>query len=261
MKSMVIFVVVFAYISATEVAFQISSNQFVTLDVAISSMIAQFTNRLSTLDTCLSTALNVGGVGLSYNYNESIKESRKGYLIASNVVLSTAHSDVSTAYSSITTCLYNALVNMITDVVAHPNYNPETLENDISLMRLSNRFLSGFTKLPNPFMRFINYEGRTLTAVGWNSTSSSSNLQINHLKIGELLSKCSFGNYTNFICVSNDVNNGIASKKSDALFDGPRLVGIYSQTRGNFNVYTRVDRYLEWILSFIQIASNSTITV
>lgn len=262
MKSTVIFVVLFAYLSATEVASQISSNQLksTALNEAFEGIKTQFTNRLTTLDTCLKTAMNEGTIAASYYERERIRKSQKGYLISSNVVLSTLSLPQTTEFSIII-CMYNTLVNMLTDVVAISNYNPKTLENDISLMRLRTGFSSGATQLPIPLMRFFNYEGRILTAVGWNSNSSSSNSQISQLKIGEPLSKCSFGNCTNLICVSNDVNNGIACNNGDALFDGDRLVGICSHSRGNFDVYTRVDRYLEWILSFIESASNSTITV
>lgn len=247
MKSTKIFVVVFAYLSATKVA----SKMFA---------ITQLTgSRLTDSTSCFADSSIIGSNAVSVSNNKGIKESRIGYLIASNVVLSTASvGAVPNPMIAMAICNSHAKA---AQYVPHPFFNSITLENDISLIRLRTGFNYGFIQLPTPFMIFINYERTILIAVRWNSPSTGNNSQINQLKIGEPLSSCSFGNYTNFICVSNDVNNGIASNNGDALYDGPQLVGVRSHSRGNYDVYTRVDRYLEWISSFIQMASNSTITV
>lgn len=246
MKVTLFFVIAFASCLTTEVAS--------ILDIWANVDSVQTNIVISTLTISSRCAL-ITVMQSNRNLNENVTSSScEGYLIASNIVISTAQCLDGNVTAVEVNIKFGSGIVGADSYVKHQNYNSVTLENDISLIKLIAAPISygALSQLPTLSMRSINYVGKFMTAVGLTSSDSL----ISQIKIGSPQSNCSIGNFTNFICVSG--NRIFKFNTGSALFHGDKLVGIFSQSKeGNISdVYTRVDRYLEWITAVTQVFSN-----
>ncbi|KAJ3656387.1 hypothetical protein Zmor_015469 [Zophobas morio] len=166
----------------------------------------------------------------------------------------------------------STIVTVSTDTyVLHPGYNPETLDNDIGLIKL---------RLPVSFSIYLDKinlpsqvltSGETSRAYGWGQVSDDDAGVADHLNWVELsvLSneecKITYGNQItdNMVCLSGNYNEGacVGDTGSAAIQHAGRgwtiVVGISTFVSGNGcestdpSGYTRVYHYNDWIRSVI----------
>ncbi|RZC38537.1 Trypsin and/or DUF1986 domain containing protein, partial [Asbolus verrucosus] len=168
----------------------------------------------------------------------------------------------------------NRLTVATSTYVLHPEYNPETLENDIGLIKL--RLPIEFTArlgIPDYIQRIYNLPGNliqtglTLLAVGWGQTSDDNPELAEDLNWVRVISlsnaecKITYGNQIseNMLCAEGNYNEGICIGDTGGplvqlhkLGNG-LLAGVASFTSGNGcestdpSGYTRVYPYVNWI--------------
>ncbi|XP_043065980.1 serine protease 1-like [Drosophila bipectinata] len=197
-----------------------------------------------------------------------------GSIIANNYVLTAAHctdgaSSVTIYYGS-TVRTSPKLTHSVSssNFVQHANYDDETLNNDISLIKTPTvTFSASINKITMPAIAssYSTYVGQTAIASGWGRTSDSAtavakNLQYANLQvIANSVCQTSYGSkvVTNgVICVASV--NEVSTCQGDSggpLALNSRLIGVTSfvSSKGcEKNApagFTRVTSYLDWIKS------------
>ena len=157
----------------------------------------------------------------------------------------------------------------VTEIIVHPQYNVETNENDIAILRLSRSTNLPPITLPTQ-STFLPQGTESVTVAGWGTTSEGGELS-DRLKAVTLSavpqSEC-FPFYNNLqeslmFCARGDINGGEDSCQGDS--GGPIFAardnewiqaGIVSFGAGCARpqipgVYTRVSTYADWIASFV----------
>ncbi|XP_063771928.1 vitamin K-dependent protein C-like isoform X2 [Pseudophryne corroboree] len=160
----------------------------------------------------------------------------------------------------------------VINIILHPEYNPETTNNDIALLRLNEPAVYNKYVLPIclPSKRLaetnLTQEGTDTIVTGWGSQDGSlrntskilSFIQIPIVpreNCSEVMNSHVSGNMLcagrlgeNQDACTGDSGGPMVTRFGDTWF----LIGLVSWGEGcgrldNFGVYTKVDRYLEWI--------------
>ncbi|KAJ2613176.1 Kallikrein-14 [Coemansia sp. RSA 1365] len=155
-----------------------------------------------------------------YLYNEAEKTYCGGSIISDQWVLTAAHCIKSASTNDLLVYVGQAEYNLdtskgvkVTDIHNHPDYNDQTMVNDISLLRLESPVTSDKASTISIDNASVG-DGETLTALGWGYTSATGTTASKQLIKGDLktLSKEQCGSIdTNFngnngprICVAAD---------------------------------------------------------
>jgi secreted trypsin-like serine protease len=153
------------------------------------------------------------------------------------------------------------------DYVLHPQFNPDTIENDIGLIKL--RMSITFTQYIQPIYFPTNdlQDGQSVTSVGWGQTSDYDSELSNYLSyvstsvLSNAECRIFYGNQItdNMVCVEGNYNEGICNGDNGSPLIEPymnryhMLGGIASFISGNGcestdpSGYTRTFPYNEWI--------------
>jgi secreted trypsin-like serine protease len=151
------------------------------------------------------------------------------------------------------------------EYVLHPEYNPNTLENDVGLIQL--RRPVSFTAYVQPIATIADLEDYTdLVIIGWGQTSDSqaalSNVLnfVNVTSVSNLECKAVYGNQINddMVCVAGQYNEGTCIGDSGGALvhyapNSRRHVGIASFISSNGcesldpSGFARTYSYKEWI--------------
>ncbi len=152
-------------------------------------------------------------------------------------------------------------------ILAHPNYDPVSNDNDIALLQLASPVgVSSVMKLPGPIVdASVAAAGTQATAIGWGNTSSTGNVYLPELRQVNLPlvdnSTCQTAVPTltgNMLCAGDALG---ARDTCQGDSGGPLVApinGAYTQlgvtsfglgcaTINNYGVYARVSRYAMWI--------------
>lgn len=151
----------------------------------------------------------------------------------------------------------------IEGVQIHENYNAETVQNDIALVRLAaNVFFTTYVgPVCLPFsISNRNFLGETVTATGWGQLDFSEGnariLQKVQLGITQCYGKIPV-NYNNICAFGDGKDTCIADSGGPLLYNDPNhnrmfLVGLVSYGEGcggdDPSINTRVTQYLNWIM-------------
>jgi trypsin len=147
----------------------------------------------------------------------------------------------------------------VSQIVVHPNYNANTMANDIAVMRVSSPFtLNTYVKAVTiPSASFT--PASQLTVAGWGTLSSGGSLPTVLMKVTvPLVSETTCRNAYGSDIISSMVCAGTAGKDScqgdsgGPLMSGSTLSGIVSwgygcAAAGYPGVYTRVSSFSSWI--------------
>lgn len=164
----------------------------------------------------------------------------------------------------------------IKEVLMHPNYSQSTTDNDIALLRLAQPATFSQTIVPiclpdsGLSERELTKVGQETVVTGWGSrTETKRNLTsvLNFIKIpvvprNECVQAMQNRVSENMLCAGilgdpRDACEGDSGGPMVASFRGTWfLVGLVSWGEGcgrlhNYGIYTKVDRYLDWIHSYI----------
>lgn len=170
--------------------------------------------------------------------------------------------------------LYRAQVRYITKVIMHPDFVPETYDNDIALIKVDNPFNieSKFSQVATICLErnipILAYDIATIAGFGASAFHESSKKHLYTTEIAIIdqgICNVSFSDAItdNMICAG-----GMISNKRDACSgdsggpmqmdngDHVSLVGIVSfgnscATQGFPGIYTKADNYYDWIMSHI----------
>ncbi|XP_055692564.1 trypsin alpha-3-like [Lutzomyia longipalpis] len=153
--------------------------------------------------------------------------------------------------------------HQLSRIVNHPQYNANTIANDVSVVQTANAIV--FTNLIQPIPLGSNHIGGGVTAVasGWGLTSSpgslAANLQFVHV---QTLTNANCRNniggngalvFDHKICAGGVVGQGVCTADSGGpLAAGNTCIGIVSWgipcARGFPDVYDRVSSHRNWIV-------------
>jgi secreted trypsin-like serine protease len=170
----------------------------------------------------------------------------------------------------------NRVTVSTSEYVLHPDYNPDTLENDIALIKL--RMAISYSEyIQRVFMAYGNLSDYTnLVAIGWGQTSDSEPALSNVLNYVDVVAvsnaecKAVYGNQIgdNMVCVAGEYNEGTCAGDSggpllhhDTGSGIMRHVGIASFISGNGcesldpSGFTRTYSYKPWITNVTVIIS------
>lgn len=177
---------------------------------------------------------------------------------------------------SMTDSLTDANKYAVANVIAHENYDPINILNDIAILRLS-RPVAAFTNKISPICLpplDTSMDKKDAMAIGWGSVtgfktknSLATQLQQTHITVFESLADCnkstSFNPAINF-CAFNSINSNICFGDSGGpliYFNGTKWLihGVSSYIIGNPNMcepkypsyFTKVPNYLNWIADTI----------
>ncbi|XP_053956941.1 serine protease 1-like [Anastrepha ludens] len=201
-----------------------------------------------------------------------------GSLIGTNWVLTAAHctdqAEAITVYlGSVVRSSGNQYATTIhsQDIHQHPNYNSQTLNNDITLLWIHSASTSGNIqpiRLPS-FNQYSNYEGQWATASGWGTTSGNSQDHLQYVSVQIISnSECAsvYGSSTvtdNTICIATPNGRSTCSGDSGgplAVDNNQVLVGVTSFVAANGCQaglpagFQRVSQHLDWIRGVTGIA-------
>ncbi|HEY1015077.1 MAG TPA: trypsin-like serine protease [Herpetosiphonaceae bacterium] len=216
-----------------------------------------------------------------------------GSLIAPGWVLTAAHcADSAASAYSITLGDHNTTVNegteqvkTVSQVIPHPSYNANTMDNDIALLKLSsnvtlNARVAVVPVATSPANDGIIEPGDNATVTGWGTTSSggSTSSQLRQVTI-PLVSNatCNAPIAYNGQITGNMLCAGLAGGGRDSCqgdSGGPlvgqdgatwRLIGVVSWGEGcaaanKYGVYARVTNYQSWIASYVGTSTTPTPT-
>ncbi|RZC37325.1 brachyurin-like, partial [Asbolus verrucosus] len=213
-----------------------------------------------------------------------------GALISTEWVLTAGHCvyggilfTIQLGSNSLTEDDSNRLILATSNYMVHPNFNPDTTENDIGLIKFRMAIqYTDYIQPPNslPTSPILDYQN--VMAIGWGQVNDSSPELSDYLNWVLLSSisneecKLTYGNQiTNtMVCVSGNFNEGPCIGDSGApliqsLTDGRMVpVGISSFVSGNGcesvdpSGYTRIYPYLDWIRNVTNIfATRYTINL
>lgn len=146
----------------------------------------------------------------------------------------------------------------------HPEWNYETLRNDISVIFVDKAFNLGSNVLPIPLPRtglFLK-ENTTVTVSGWGIRNSGSNAdyssELLRVNVSVISGDQCYETYDQFwdgmMCASNRLAGPCRGDDGGPLTHNGIIVGIVSFFRGcgSTAVYTRVSHYVEWINKIVQ---------
>ncbi|XP_039963994.1 transmembrane protease serine 9-like [Bactrocera tryoni] len=201
-----------------------------------------------------------------------------GSLIGSNWILTAAHctdeAHTITVYlGSVVRSNGNQYATTIhsQDIHQHPNYNSNTLDNDVTLVWIHSVSFSGniqAIRLPS-FNQYSNYEGQWATASGWGGTSGNNQDHLQYVSVQVISnSECAsvYGSSTvtdNTICVSTnggrstcggDSGGPLAVDNNQVLIGVTSFVAAAGCTAGLPSGFQRVSRHLDWIRGVTGIA-------
>ncbi|KAJ3656029.1 hypothetical protein Zmor_015133 [Zophobas morio] len=154
------------------------------------------------------------------------------------------------------------------EYIIHPEFNPDTIEHDIALikLRMPIKYTDYIKPINLPF-RWVN-PGELLVSIGWGQTSDSDpqlSNKLQHVFLTALTNedcKESFGNQIaeHMVCAAGNYNEGACIGDTGgplidyvSMWRAPRLFGITSFISGNGcestdpSGYTRVYDYMDWI--------------
>lgn len=150
----------------------------------------------------------------------------------------------------------------VSRIVNHPQYNPQTTANDISLVRTSSTIALSSNVNTIPISSGNIGSGYTAVLSGWGSTAAGgalpNNLQFINLRTIDTNACASQLSpnpvYTSNICTFTQTGQGACNGDSGGpLVVQGILVGVVSWGRpcavGFPDVFTRVSSYVEWILN------------
>ncbi|CAF0761316.1 unnamed protein product [Didymodactylos carnosus] len=202
-----------------------------------------------------------------------------GTILSDSWIVTAAHctygssaSDINiTAASLLLTQTDGVQIRTLSAIYQHPDYDNETVQNDISLLKLSsplNMTSSALAKICLPKMTSTCYppDGLTLVAIGWGRLSSASTYpasnelqQVTLISVPYADSRCrsTVSDTTTQLCAAAPGKDTCQGDSGGPLmfFSNSRweLVGIVSYGIGSCanasfaGVYTRVSAYLSWI--------------
>ncbi|KAJ3632566.1 hypothetical protein MTP99_009566 [Tenebrio molitor] len=156
------------------------------------------------------------------------------------------------------------------EYIIHPDYNPDTLENDLGLIKLNETFAITPTSQPIAWLPTTPLDNETIVSVfGWGQTGDDGPLPVNLLHWNTVTAlnnedcRLIYGNQLkdNMVCVAGDYNNKTRTCSGDS--GGPLvqyygsdlsvIVGISSFVSGNGcessdpSGFTRTYPYNDWI--------------
>ncbi|KAH0821079.1 hypothetical protein GEV33_001711 [Tenebrio molitor] len=126
------------------------------------------------------------------------------------------------------------------EYIIHPDYNPDTLENDLGLIKLNETFAITPTSQPIAWLPTTPLDNETIVSVfGWGQTSDDGPLPVNLLHWNTVTAlnnedcRLIYGNQLkdNMVCVAGDYNNKTRTCSGDS---GGPLVQYYGSVNDNF---------------------------
>lgn len=142
--------------------------------------------------------------------------------------------------------------------VKHPYYEApasQNAEHDIAMVRMSASVTETPAFLPPRWSTAANYQGQTMITAGWGGTENGglSQFLLFTQVVGTDISGCGSIRSDKVICargVFEKSENRGGDSGGPLLTDGKTLIGVVSFGWGGHNGYTRVDRYIDWIVGF-----------
>ncbi|XP_067379615.1 transmembrane protease serine 9-like [Channa argus] len=206
-----------------------------------------------------------------------------GSLINNQWVLTAAHCFSSTDPSGLIVLLGgqslaalgpNAVLLRVTQIINHPNYNPSTMENDISLLKLSSpvNFNNYILPVCLAASNSTFYRGTDTWAAGWGNIASGvpppapyNLMEVEVPVVGNRQCNCDYGVGTitdNMMCAGvtaggkdtceGDDGGPLVSKQNGRWIQGGiTSFGIGCALPNLPGIYTRVSRYQSWISNLI----------
>ncbi|MEM7801283.1 MAG: serine protease [Chloroflexota bacterium] len=165
----------------------------------------------------------------------------------------------------------------VSQVIPHPNYDPNTTDNDIALLKLSSpaNLITGQVEVISLNQSGTLADGTLATVTGWGTTSEGGSIasilqEVNVPLVSNATCNNSYGSITdNMLCA------GYAAGGKDACqgdSGGPLVVpdgnggfvhaGVVSFGNGcaranYYGVYARTSRYIEWIGQYVTLTDNT----
>jgi secreted trypsin-like serine protease len=158
------------------------------------------------------------------------------------------------------------VMRRVQKVIYHIDYNPQTLSNDIALLKIS---AVNYTNTISPICLpkqgdNLAQPGKTGFVTGWGRTSGYNDENSHVLRqVNVNVFECPSNNYFNVICANQQTPSGVqGSCKGDsggplAIKQGSNyfLSGIVSRGHHDcsyYSVYVKVSDYIDWINSIKQ---------
>ncbi len=186
-----------------------------------------------------------------------------GVIIAENWILTAAHVVADHPASSFTVSTgYTNLNNDprrsgVSQIIIHPNYNPQSLENDIALIKLSSSLFLGSTRKAITMSTSNSYSSGTQAVVsGWGRRSETGAASVTQLyKANVNIKSCTQTKITAEKSTNMSYRGDSGGPLTISSPIGDLLIGLVSSGQyvnpTNFEtLYTNVGHYYNWIISY-----------
>ncbi len=199
-------------------------------------------------------------------------------MTAAHCVPNTAASDIRVVVSEYNTAKVDQgeQIRNVEKIIMHAQYNSETNDNDIALLKLKTAATSeAVTRITPELMQGLK-EGTALTVMGWGNLSTTGEQfpeKLNQVQVplvSNASCKTSYSNLTENMLCAGYTQGGKDSCQGDSggplvyQLDGKwHQVGVVSFGQGcaeaNYpGVYTRVEKYTDWITAQMQGSNTGT---